>query len=124
MRRRRLQFILTLPLIAVIGFPWVALQSAAWAGMLANYAQSLSLPEAAAKTFDGKAPCQLCLAAARGLAGDDAPETTSSGAKFEWLSSSATVENHAPVVADLSRRTESISSCDSLSPPPPPPRLA
>ncbi len=40
---------------------WAALQSVAWARMLAGFSQRDSLAEALSKTFDGKHPCKLCL---------------------------------------------------------------
>jgi len=92
--------------------------------MLVKYARTNTLTKAAAKTFDGKAPCQFCLAAARGLTGDDEQDRTIAGAKFEWLNCHAIVGFQAPIVEDLSRQDESDSFRDSLTPPLPPPRFA
>lgn len=50
--RKCLQLPLILTLIVAIGLPWVALQSAAWASMFVSFAQTHSLKEAAAKTFN------------------------------------------------------------------------
>lgn len=47
-------------LCLAIGGHWIALQSVAWGTMLVRNAQSASLSEAVAKTFDGTHPCSLC----------------------------------------------------------------
>ena len=51
-------------LVAVLtmaGGHWLALQSVAWARMIANYARQDSLVVAVQKTFDGEHPCPMCL---------------------------------------------------------------
>ena len=124
MRRRCVQFILVLPLLVSVGLPWVALQSAAWAGMMADYARTLSLTEAAAKTFDGEEPCELCLAAARGQSSEDDPGSANNGVKLEWMPHEASIALRAPVVSELPRRLESLSPNGVLPPNPPPPERA
>jgi len=47
-------------LAALLGLHWGFLQSVAWLTMIASYSQTTTLPEAVAKTFDGKHPCALC----------------------------------------------------------------
>ncbi len=120
MRGNSVQFLLTPLLIVGIGLPWVALQSAAWAGMLVSYARDLSLTEAAAKTFDGKNPCELCLAAARGQSAEDEPGTPQFSGRFEGLPDEALLELSAPRIAGLPRR-EMILLPRNLQPPPFPP---
>ena len=53
-------------LIFSVGLHWAFLQSVAWVGMVATYAQHDSLPVAFSKTFDGKHPCKLCKVVAEG----------------------------------------------------------
>lgn len=53
-------------LLVSIGGHWVALQSAAWAGMFVTFALQGPISQAVAKTFDGQHPCALCKAIERG----------------------------------------------------------
>ena len=46
--------------VQILGGHWLALQSVAWVGMLANYARGETLVAAIEKTFDGEHPCGLC----------------------------------------------------------------
>jgi hypothetical protein len=46
--------------VQILGGHWLALQSVAWVGMIAKYAQGDSLTVALEKTFDGAHPCDLC----------------------------------------------------------------
>jgi hypothetical protein len=50
-----------LALFSMLGGHWLALQSVAWARMLAEYSRNGSFSEAVEKTFDGKHPCKMCL---------------------------------------------------------------
>ena len=52
------------------GAHWAAVQGAAWAGMLAVRVRESSWAEAAASTFSGKKPCQVCRVVAKGSTGD------------------------------------------------------
>jgi hypothetical protein len=49
-----------LALFVVAGGHWAVLQSVAWAGMIAEHAQTETLHQAVADTFDGAHPCALC----------------------------------------------------------------
>ena len=49
-----------LALFVVAGGHWAVLQSVAWAGMIAGRAQTETLHQAVADTFDGAHPCALC----------------------------------------------------------------
>jgi hypothetical protein len=46
--------------IYLAGGHWAVLQTAAWAGMLADYGRSYGVEKAVAMTFDGDHPCKLC----------------------------------------------------------------
>ena len=46
--------------VQILGGHWLALQSVAWIGMIANYARGEALVVALEKTFDGAHPCGLC----------------------------------------------------------------
>lgn len=64
--RRAAAALAALALLCESGGHWVILQSIAWAGMVASYAQDRPLAEAVADTFDGQHPCDLCTAVAEG----------------------------------------------------------
>jgi hypothetical protein len=53
-------------LFAMLGGHWLALQSVAWARMLAEFSRTEPLGQAVAKTFDGEHPCNLCLSVREG----------------------------------------------------------
>ncbi len=46
--------------VQILGGHWLALQSVAWVGMLANYARGETLVTAIEKILDGEHPCDLC----------------------------------------------------------------
>jgi hypothetical protein len=115
---------LILTLVVSIGLPWIALQSAAWTSMLVSFAQTNSLKESAIKTFNGKNPCELCFAAARGQSTDDDPASAGSTAKLEGCAQVDRFHFLPPVVEPLPEFGAAILSRKSPSPPTPPPRLA
>ena len=45
--------------IQILGGHWLALQSVAWLGMLADYSRGATLITAIEKTFDGEHPCSV-----------------------------------------------------------------
>ena len=51
--------------LVTLGGHWLALQSFAWARMLADFSRQDGLIVALSKTFDGKHPCALCLSIQR-----------------------------------------------------------
>ncbi|MCL4785682.1 MAG: hypothetical protein KJ070_02650 [Verrucomicrobia bacterium] len=55
-----------LALFVMLGGHWLALQSVAWARMLAEFSRTDSFTQAVGKTFDGKHPCKLCLSIREG----------------------------------------------------------
>ncbi len=48
-------------IFVLAGGHWIVLQTIAWSQMLANYAQTDSVPLALSKTFDGEHPCPMCM---------------------------------------------------------------
>ena len=56
------KFLVVLALVLSTGLHWAALQTIAWATMLAENLQSSSVHDAMTKTFDGQHPCPLCKA--------------------------------------------------------------
>ncbi len=73
------KWLMVLSLCAAVGLHWAALQSVAWAGMLLNYSRSGSVGSAIVKTFDGRHPCPLCNAIAKGEQGGKKQEYQGSG---------------------------------------------
>ena len=53
-------------ILAMTGSHWLVLQSVAWARMLVEFSSRESLPNALAKTFDGRHPCPLCKQVSQG----------------------------------------------------------
>jgi hypothetical protein len=49
-----------LAMFSIAGGHWAVLQSVAWTGMIIEYSKAATLGEALARTFGGKAPCQMC----------------------------------------------------------------
>lgn len=64
--QRVARYLFALSLAVTLGLHWTALQSIAWASMLARHLVEAPLSTALTKTFDGKHPCRLCLAVAEG----------------------------------------------------------
>lgn len=64
--RRLVALLVALAVCTASGSHWVLLQSVAWVGMVAMYAQDRPLAEAVADTLDGEHPCGLCKAIASG----------------------------------------------------------
>jgi len=60
MLRRIARILLVAILMFSIGLHWIVLQSAAWAGMLIDFAREGSVIEAVEKTFDGQHACPQC----------------------------------------------------------------
>jgi hypothetical protein len=57
-----------LAVFSIAGGHWAALQTVAWARMLAAYSQSTPLGVALWKTFSGEDPCSMCRAIEKGKA--------------------------------------------------------
>ncbi len=116
-----------LALFAIAGGHWAALQTVAWARMLAGYAQcGDSLTQAVSKTFDGAHPCPMCLKIAQAkakekqspaapAAKDDAPlKATLAEADMRPAARPERAMRYHPLArADASRRAE-----PPLTPPP------
>jgi hypothetical protein len=132
--KRLLQSLITVALMASIGLHWVLLQSAAWIGMAVAYSvETGSVIEGVSDTFDGKHPCPLCKAVAKGLEEDrDAPARDRPSAPLEkakeWPATLATVvapRFFAPVRGMICWSAAILSPGRSLdSPLPPPPERA
>jgi hypothetical protein len=96
----------------------------AWLGMVVNYSQDGTVGEALVKTFDGKHPCALCKAIARGKQTEKKSEFPAGGKKFEFSYSATVFVFSAPThfwkASGLEERAYSLNH----APPVPPPKLA
>ena len=106
-----------------IGLHWGFLQSVAWVGMVVNYSQDGTVGEALAKTLDGKHPCALCKAIAKGKQTEKKSEFPAGGKKFEFSYSATVFVFSAPThfwkASGLEERADSLNH----APPVPPPKL-
>lgn len=114
--------LLILALLGATGAHWAALQSVAWATMLADNARTTDLGEALVKTFDGKHPCQLCKQIAQGRKSEKKSDAQTDFKRLEFFQKSFAFFISPP------GRFVRPSSCDSWAshaaeaPPVPPPR--
>lgn len=111
-----------LALCLAIGLHWVAVQSVAWTSMVVEYSHKTSLPEALAKTFDGKHPCSLCHAVRKGQSSEKKSEFQSIALKIDLICSARIVQLIPPVEAFEYQLLESQVHGRAQSPPVPPPR--
>ena len=65
--RRFCKWLMVVSLMLSIGLQWVAMQSAAWVGMLITYSQESGVRVAIKKTFDGHYACKMCKKVAEGM---------------------------------------------------------
>jgi hypothetical protein len=86
--RRRLSFAaLCLAWLCANGAIWNAVQVVAWAKMINDYSRVMPMARAIQVTFDGTAPCNLCLmsANARDAAREQLPQEAALGAADKLL---------------------------------------
>jgi hypothetical protein len=109
-------------LVATMGTHWVLLQSVAWTAMFADNLHSVSFREALVKTFDGKHPCYLCKAIAKGKTSEQRKVSAERMQKLEFPPAKANFILMAPSQPQLVR--QAMASAESLphAPPTPPPR--
>ncbi len=105
-----------------IGLHWAMLQSVAWSGMLTRNLRTHSFTEAVRLTFDGKHPCALCLAIAKGKSQEQKKEFPSPIQKLEFVNLAVAFDFFPPTQFEL--RAPACNTCRSLAfpPPKPPPR--
>lgn len=61
------KWLMIVALMLSIGLQWVAMQSAAWVGMLITYSHEAGVSMAIKKTFDGHYACKMCKKVAEGM---------------------------------------------------------
>lgn len=114
-------------LIAVLtatGTHWLILQSIAWTTMLADNLRETTVVQAVEHTFDGKHPCRLCKAIARGKQEEKETQFPIQVKRFEFLSGGERFVFVPPTDFWLVPSFNSFATSISFSPPRPPPRVA
>jgi hypothetical protein len=75
-----------LTICSASGAHWMLLQSVAWAGMVATFAQDRPLTQAVADALDGQHPCDMCKVIADGKSQErKSPQGTTPGASGKVL---------------------------------------
>ena len=118
------RLLIFLAAVQILGGHWAALQSIAWARMVADYAQGESLVAAIEKTFDGDHPCDLCKQVASGRAQEQKLPVAKSIVKLDAVLM-AKVSVPAPRIVDLEYSVFAPTAVERGSAPQsPPPRRA
>jgi hypothetical protein len=108
--------------VLTTGLHWAALQSVAWATMLAHNICTQSVPEAINHTFDGQHPCCLCKAIAAGKKSQKKPEAVSVNLKLEFPPVAEQFALFAPKASADFPRFNVFAPSFFRKPPVPPPR--
>ncbi len=117
------RILLSIALAGSLGLHWVVFQAVAWAGMVVTYSQDGTLREAISKTLDGKHPCRLCLAIAKGKRSEKKPESSRPVTKLEFVSKASLLDLLAPAKYPPADGEPPALLSLLRSPPTPPPRV-
>ena len=128
MRATAFRILAAICALHVSGVLWVALQTAAWTGMLVTRSQQTTVSEAVRTTFDGEHPCSMCeaLAKAKEVEQQQEKDTVLADAlaKLSFVSP-ARIQVPAPTLAGITFVENARLACPRKSAPPsPPPRGA
>lgn len=124
MSRRLSRLIVLLAAFQILGGQWLALQSVAWVGMIAKYAQSERLAVAIEKTFDGQHPCRLCQVVNTGRSEEQRHQVVETTFKYDAILTSS-IEAPLPAISNVVYVVGSAAGVPrSVAPPTPPPRVA
>jgi hypothetical protein len=121
--RRVGHLLLIIALVSATGAHWAALQSFAWAAMLADNARITSLPVAIERTFDGKHPCALCRRIAQERQNEKKSDFQSEAKKLEFLNESVVLYTSPSARFVPPTDAVDIASLLTRTPPVPPPRI-
>ena len=109
-------------LASSIGLHWALLQSVAWTSMLAGNWRATSFTQAVQRTFDGKHPCCLCKAIARGKSSERKADSNFSLKKFEFPPAKLLAPLLSPASFPSYARRDLCARVRLFAPPTPPPR--
>ena len=124
MFRRLPKLLIVLGLACSIGLHWALLQSFAWTTMLVDNLATTSFSAAVQRTFDGKHPCALCKAIAKGKKSEKKADTLLQLKKFEGLSTPVVIAVAPPASFPTIEAPNASLEAVSHAPPTPPPRAA
>ena len=113
---------MVLALVLATGVHWAALQSVAWATMLAGNLCTESVSKAVSNTFDGAHPCPLCKAIAAAKKSEKKSEALSTVLKLEFLPVAERVILLPPARFEILPIQDTFADSLSFPPPVPPPR--
>jgi hypothetical protein len=102
----------------------MVLQSFAWARMISQAARHDSLGTAVAKAFDGKHPCELCLAIKKGRSAEKKSDQEAPGWRLEGVLVSMQFVPPPPARYPFVLAGNPAPDPRSESPPTPPPRCS
>jgi hypothetical protein len=122
MLTRLSRLVLVVTLAASIGLHWAFLQSIAWVGMVVSYAETSTLKEALAKTFDGKHPCSLCKEIEQGKRSEKQPARQIEGKKLDFIGNRQDFVFADPTSFHLLPSFDASAVSRPARPPVPPPR--
>lgn len=111
-------------LVLAMGLHWAALQTVAWATMLANNLRSDCLASAVSKTFDGMHPCCLCKAIAAAREKQRKSEAITAAVKMEFPPTAEKLNLFPPAQFDVLPLKDTFAESLSSKPLLPPPRLS
>ncbi len=121
---RLIKWLAVLALVTSVGGHWAILQGVAWATMVARFAQSMPLTQAVAFTFDGRHPCQLCLAVQHGQQTEHKESKLKPAQKLLLFLDLEAAVLPAPTRVEPTFRFSKQSPSRSEKPPHPPPEAA
>jgi len=107
-----------------VGLHWAFLQSVAWTTMLVDNLSTTSLSVALERTFDGKHPCPLCKAIAKGRKSEKKSDRLLSLKKFEALNQAPAMHVSPPASFPRIATQDAFLTAIAHAPPKPPPRAA
>ncbi len=117
------KLIVVVLLVQTTGLHWAALQTVAWATMLANNLRTHSLTEAVSDTFDGEHPCCMCKAIAAAKKAQKDSEAVAPVLKLEFPLLASKINLFPPTEFAWLPQIDFFPRSLSRKPPLPPPRL-
>jgi len=113
---------LIVALLGATGAHWAALQSFAWATMLASNARTECLTDAIANTFDGAHPCPICKQIAASRNAEKKADLQAGQTRLEYSFDAVSVVFMAPSDFNLLPQANDTAASLLRPPPVPPPR--
>jgi hypothetical protein len=121
-----MSILMAVAICSASGAHWMLLQSVAWVGMVATFAQDRPLSQAVADAFDGQHPCDMCKVVASGTQQEKKSQSgVTPGAQGKVLLYFVAHELGVPPVWQRAKIFGMVVNGDTRreAPPSPPPRL-